>query len=90
MGTSARETVTVDDRGRLIVPRAWRDALGLGPGDTAILENTGSGIRVTNARRERAALVERLRGSVASGESVDDLISGRRAEAAREAATDAP
>lgn len=88
MSSPSRETVTIDDRGRLIVPRAWRESLGLQPGETVLLENTGTEIRVMNARRERAALVARLRGSVKSDETVDDLIRDRRAEAAREAASE--
>lgn len=85
---STRETVTVDDRGRLIVPRAWRESLGLQPGETAVLENTGTEIRVTNARRDRAALIARLHGSVTAGDTVDDLLRDRRAEVAREPESD--
>lgn len=85
MDARARMTGTVDDRGRVSVPRAWRDALDLHPGDAVALETDGSGLRIVNVRKERAALVRRLRGSVTGGDSVDDLIADRRAEAAREA-----
>lgn len=85
MNANDRETATVDERGRLVVPRAWRAGLGLCPGDTVLLETDGAEIRVVNARRERAAVAARLRGSISGGGSVDDLIADRRAEAAREA-----
>lgn len=85
---SIRETATVDDRGRLVLPRAWRDSLGLEPGASVVLENDGESIRVVNARREHAALVRSLRGSARSGPSVDDLIADRRAEAARDEAAE--
>jgi AbrB family looped-hinge helix DNA binding protein len=84
MSAPERETATVDERGRLVVPSAWRAALGLRPGDSVLLETDGHEIRVVNARRERAAVAARLRGSVTGGESVDELLAARRVDAARD------
>jgi AbrB family looped-hinge helix DNA binding protein len=85
MGSGSHEVGRIDERGRLVVPRAWREELGLRPGDAVLMESDGTEIRIVNARRDREALLARLRGSVTAGGSVDQLIESRRAEAAVEA-----
>jgi len=85
MGTGSSQTAVVDERGRLVIPGALRHALDMNPGDAVVLESDGDGLRIVSARRQRAAVAQRLRGAVRSGENVDELIASRRREAAREA-----
>lgn len=85
MGKDAPQTAVVDERGRLVIPGAVRQALDMNPGDAVLLDIDGDELRIVSARRQRAAVAQRLRGAVKSGDSVDELIAGRRREAAREA-----
>lgn len=78
-------TGTIDERGRLVLPRAWREALELSPGDRVVMETDGVAIRVVNARRDRAALAARLRGAAPTAPTVDELIADRRADARADA-----
>lgn len=73
--------------GRIIVPAAFRKAMGLAKGDTVILELQGDELRVRSARSALRRLQERLRAHAPKpGERLvsDELIAERRAEAARE------
>jgi len=84
MGEIVRLNGTVDERGRLVIPGPLRKALQLDPGEPVLLESDGTELRIRSARRQRAAVAQRLRGAVKSGDTVDDLIAERRREAARE------
>ena len=85
MNHTASYTVTLGERGRLVLPAALRRRLDLKPGDRLIvtLDEEG-GFRVVSARE----LAERLHGiyrDIAPGRSlVDELIAERREEARRE------
>lgn len=48
---------TIDSAGRLLLPKALRDALGLAPGSTVDVSAYGSGVQVTPGGR--TARVER-------------------------------
>lgn len=77
--------VRVGPEGRIVIPAAFRHALGLSRGDvmTTRLEDG----RVILERRE--AVLDELRGILAGrAGSVDDLLAWRREEAAREASED--
>lgn len=79
------ERVRLDGRGRLALPADVRRRLAVSPGELVVLDEAeGGGLRVRSLR----AVAEALRGSVRHpGESlVDELIAGRRAAAARDAA----
>lgn len=41
---------TIDSGGRLLLPKALRDALGLAPGSTVDVSRYGSGLHITFAR----------------------------------------
>jgi AbrB family looped-hinge helix DNA binding protein len=43
-------TVTIDRAGRVIIPKALRDALGLSPGDTLSLESDGESVTLRSLR----------------------------------------
>ncbi len=75
---------TIDSVGRIVVPKALRDALGLAPGSTIDISLYGAGLHLVAAGR--TARVEKIDGSlVAVSETVvtdDDvealLDAGRR------------
>lgn len=80
-----RRTGTVDERGRLVIPGPLRQALQLNPGEPVVLESDGDELRIFSARRRRAAVAQRLRGAVETGDTVEELIAARRRDAARDA-----
>ena len=72
----------------LTVPDSLRDALGLRPGDTVVMELHRGELRIRPDKPERAAL-RRLQTYLApfapkDGYVSDDLIAERRADAERE------
>jgi len=68
---------TVDSLGRVVVPKALRDALGLVPGSTVDLSRYGAGLHLVPAGRT-ARLVEEDGQLVATGSTVvdDDVVFG--------------
>ena len=75
----------MDERGRLVIPGPLRQALQLNPGEPVVLESDGDELRIFSARRRRAAVAQRLRGAVETGDTVEELIAARRRDAARDA-----
>ncbi len=73
-------TVTMGDRGRLVVPAELRERAGLHEGRVLVLVATPSGV-VMLTRDELKALV---RADLAGLDLVDELIAERRAAAAAE------
>ena len=76
--------VTIDALGRIVVPKALREALGLTPGTTVDISRYGSGLALIPAGRT-ARLVEEGGVLVAAGDTaIDDdavfalLDAGRR------------
>jgi AbrB family looped-hinge helix DNA binding protein len=67
----------VDSVGRIVVPKALRDALGLRTGSTVDISRYGSGLQVVPAGRT-ATLVEESGVLVATGgtEIDDDVVFG--------------
>jgi AbrB family looped-hinge helix DNA binding protein len=75
----------LNENGRIVIPAAFRKALGIKPGDEVILRLDDGELRITTMKRriERAQL--RARQYVKPGVSlVDELIAERREEAKRE------
>ena len=69
--------VTLDSVGRLMVPKALRDALGLHPGSTVDISQYGSGLQILPAGRT-ARLVE-VDGVLVARSSTpidDDIVFG--------------
>jgi bifunctional DNA-binding transcriptional regulator/antitoxin component of YhaV-PrlF toxin-antitoxin module len=77
------ETVTLGDRGRLVVPQDVRARHGWDKGTTLVLTDSPDGLLLTSVE----AALAKFRASVAGTASpVDELLAERRAEALRERA----
>jgi len=80
----SRSTKIVDG-GRLVIPASFRRELGLQVGDTVVMEMVDGELRVRSRDAAIAEIQKLVRGLVTDGVSiVDELISDRRAEAAKE------
>ncbi|HEX3947420.1 MAG TPA: AbrB/MazE/SpoVT family DNA-binding domain-containing protein [Acidimicrobiales bacterium] len=68
---------TIDSVGRIVVPKALRDALGLTPGSIVDISRYGAGLQLVPAGRV-ARLVEESGLLVATGETTidDDTVFG--------------
>jgi AbrB family looped-hinge helix DNA binding protein len=78
-------SVTVGARGRVVLPVALRERLGLKEGDKLVLTVQPDGSVKLLSRREAVRRARGLFAHVAPGESlVDELIAERREEACRE------
>jgi len=80
----AHKTLTLGERGRLVVPAETRKRLGLEAGDRLVMTEEGGGLRLLPLRER----IEALRGAwapLAPGRDLaGELIAERQAEAARE------
>jgi AbrB family looped-hinge helix DNA binding protein len=85
MNVEAR--LKVNENGRVVIPAAFREALGIQPGDEIVVRLEEDELRITTMKRriERAQRI--VRKYVKPGESlVDELIADRRKAAKRELA----
>lgn len=74
----------IREGGRLVIPAAYRKALGLKPGDEVLLTLEDGEIRVVSTRQAIARAQTLLRRYVPEGRSLsEELIQERREEAAR-------
>lgn len=74
----------IREGGRLVIPAAYRKALGLKPGDEVLLVLEDGEIRVVSTRQAIARAQTLLRRYVPKGRSLsEELIQERREEAAR-------
>ena len=81
----SHETVTVDERGRVMIPARTRKRLKVSPGDQFVVEEEKDGLHLLLL----SARIDALEGAYAhiappDVSLVDELIAERRAEAARE------
>jgi len=75
----------VNENGRVVIPAAFRKALGIHPGDTVILSVEDDELRITTMKRRIERAQERARKYLKPGVSlVDELIAERREAAKRE------
>lgn len=67
----------MDSVGRIVVPKALRDALGLTPGSTVDISRYGAGLQLLTTGRT-ARLVDESGVLVATGDTVidDDIVFG--------------
>jgi AbrB family looped-hinge helix DNA binding protein len=80
---TAKRTRMVEG-GRILVPSAFRKALGLQSGDTVFIEMRGDELVVRPAKAALRRLQDRLSAYSGGSSVVDELIAERRAEAERE------
>jgi len=74
---------TVDSVGRIVIPKALRDALGLRAGTTVDISRYGSGLQLIPTGRT-ARLVDESGALVATGETeIDDDVVFRLIESGR-------
>jgi AbrB family looped-hinge helix DNA binding protein len=80
-----RQFVELGAGGRLVIPAAFRTALGMKPGDKLMMRLEGNELRVYTQREGIRRAQELVRKYIPEGVSLaDELIAERRAEAARE------
>lgn len=75
---SGTYTVTMGDRGRLVIPSELRERSGLKEGSPLVLLEAPGGLVLLT----RAQLQERVQGDLAGLDLVGELLAERRAEAA--------
>lgn len=80
---SGTYTVTMGDRGRLVVPIELREHVGIDAGDTLILVETSAGVVMMT--REQA--LEQIHAQLTGPSLVAELVSERRAAASAEDGT---
>ncbi len=74
----------IREGGRLVIPAAYRKALGIKPGDEVLLTLEDGEIRVVSTRQAVARAQTLLRRYIPKGRSLsEELIKERREEAAR-------
>jgi len=75
----------LNENGRVVIPAAFRKALGIKPGDEVILRVDDGELRITTMKQRMERAQRRARQYVKPGVSlVDELIAERREEAKRE------
>lgn len=77
--------VRINENGRVVIPAAFREALGVKPGDEIILRIEDDELRITTMKRRIERAQRNVRKYVKPGASlVDELIAERREAAKRE------
>ena len=88
MSTPALEVrATINENGRVVIPKPVRDALGVEPGDALIFSSDGEAFRIETQKQRIRRAQEYIRSIVPTGVSlVDELIAERREEFRKEMA----
>lgn len=74
----------VANNGRLVLPKMVREALGMADGGTVVFSVDGDQIKLTSIQQSVRRAQDLYRLHVTKDRTVDDFITERRAEAARE------
>lgn len=83
MNTETR--LRINENGRVVIPAAFRKALGINPGDEIIMHLDEDELRITTMKSRIARAQRHARKYLKPGVSlVDELIAERREEAKRE------
>src|SRR5229473_833217 len=84
--TMETETRTrLNENGRLVIPAAFRKALGINPGDEVVLRLEDDELRITTLKHRIARAQRLVRKYVKPGVSLaDELIAERREEGRKE------
>lgn len=79
------EWVQINENGRVVVPAAFRKALGINPGDKLAISLEEDGLRITTMAQRIARAQRHARKYIKPGTSlVDELLAERREAAKRE------
>lgn len=82
---NAEARLRVNENGRVVIPAAFRKALGINPGDEVILSLEEDELRITTMKGRIERAQRRARQYVKPGASlVDELIAERREAGKRE------
>ncbi len=77
--------VRVNENGRVVIPAAFRQALGISPGDEVVLRVEDDELRISTMKHRIERAKRLVRRHIKPGTSlVDDLIAERRKAAQRE------
>ena len=76
--------VKVAANGRLVLPRAVRDALGISGEGKVVLTVEGDGVRLVPVQHEALLVQDMYRRMVTDPSTVDDFLRERKAEARRD------
>ncbi len=83
MNTETR--LRVNENGRVVIPAAFRKAMGINAGDEVVLRIEDDELRITTLTRRLERAQRRVRRYVEPGRSLaDELIAERREAAKRE------
>ena len=78
-------TTKLNERGRLVIPAAYRKLLGIKPGDSVVMRIEDNELRISGVMQALERARRLIRDHVPAGESLSEsLIKDRRFEAARE------
>ncbi|MGB7556799.1 MAG: AbrB/MazE/SpoVT family DNA-binding domain-containing protein [Candidatus Korobacteraceae bacterium] len=75
--------VRVNENGRIVIPAAFRKALGIEAGDEVVLSIQDDELRITTQQRRIQRARRRARQYVKSGTSLVDELLAERREAAK-------
>ena len=85
MTIDAEARLRVNENGRVVIPAAFRRALGINAGDEVVLRMEDDELRITTLKRRLERAQRLVRKHVKPGTSlVDELIGERREEAKNE------
>ncbi len=73
----------IGEKGRIVIPAAMREALGIGVGDSVILTVKDDELRISTIRGRIRRVQERASRYVKPGTLVSDELSAERREAAK-------
>lgn len=76
-------TIRVGEKGRLVIPAAMREAMGMKDGDVLDLTVVGGEPRIATMRERLRRAQENVRKFVPAGVSLADGLSAERREAAK-------
>jgi AbrB family looped-hinge helix DNA binding protein len=75
--------IQVGEKGRVVIPAAMREALGIGVGDTVVLRVEDQELRISTMRSRLRRAQEWVRQIVPPEVSLADELSAERREAAK-------